>query len=110
MGPRAKLLVLKLVVLGVQGAGAADCAAQLQIALSMRAIMADSSLSSPPPSVPLPPPRTAQLAFCAQLLERCLRSDDDVTSTAVVVLGKLRGLTLKVPDEPEPPFWDVGDY
>ena len=50
----------------------------------------------------------SQLAFCAQLLERCLRSSPDVASSAVVVLGKLRGLTLKVPDEPEPPFWDVG--
>ena len=46
----------------------------------------------------------SQLAFCAPLLERFLANKSSVGAD-VVVLGKLRGLALKIPEAPDPSIW-----
>ena len=52
-----------------------------------------------------------QLAFFAPLLERFLTvgANKSSVNAAVVVLGKLRGLSLKIPEAPDPSFW-TADY
>ena len=48
-----------------------------------------------------------QLAFFAPLLERFLTvgANKSSVNAAVVVLGKLRGLSLKIPEAPDPSIW-----
>ena len=48
-----------------------------------------------------------QLAFFAPLLERFLTvgANKSSVNAAVIVLGKLSGLSLKIPDAPDPFIW-----
>jgi len=48
-----------------------------------------------------------QLAFFAPLLERFLTvgANKSSVNAAVIVLGKLSGLSLKIPEAPDPSIW-----